>query len=155
MKSALSDILVDTNVLVYAFDPRDLRKQQQATATIERLLAGERAAVSVQCLTEFFRAVRWRLPQPLGPDAALTEVFRLSLACRVLDMTPQVVLEACRASNEYQMSIWDALIWAAAKLNQIPYVLSEDNEHERVIESVRYLNPFHPTFNLSLLDARP
>jgi predicted nucleic acid-binding protein len=149
----LSDILVDTNILVYSFDPRDIQKQSRSREVIERLLANDRAVVSVQCLTEFFRTVRWRLPEPLSPNAALAEVTRLSLACRVLDLTSPAALEACRASNEYQMSIWDALIWSVAKLNQIPYVLTEDADHDHVLETVRFLNPFHPDFDIALLEA--
>lgn len=149
----MSDILVDTNILVYSFDPRDIQKQSRSREVIERLLANDRAVVSVQCLTEFFRTVRWRLPEPLSPNAALAEVTRLSLACRVLDLTSPAALEACRASNEYQMSIWDALIWSVAKLNQIPYVLTEDADHDHVLETVRFLNPFHPDFDIALLEA--
>lgn len=148
----MSDILVDTNVLVYSFDPRDLPKQRRAREVIEKLLATDRAVVSVQCLTEFFRAVRWRLPEPLSPDDALEEVTRFSVACRVLDLTTSAVLEACRATNDHQMAIWDALIWSVAKLNGIPYILTEDKEHGRAIEGVRYLNLFHQDFDLSLLD---
>lgn len=149
----MSDILVDTNILVYSFDPRDLPKQSRSQAIIETLLASDRAVISVQCLTEFFRAVRWRLPEPLTPEDAFAQVVRLARACRVLDLTSWVVLEACRGSNTYQLSIWDALIWAAAKVNQIPDVLSEDWEHERVLEGVRFLNPFHPEFGLALLEG--
>jgi len=105
----------------------------------------------VQCLTEFFRTVRWRLPEPLSPGDALAQVTRLSLACRVLDITTAAVLEACRAANDYQMAIWDALIWSVARLSGIPYVLTEDAEHDRVLEGVRYLNPFHSDFDMSLL----
>ncbi len=148
----MSDILVDTNVLVYAFDPRDRQKQEQARAAIEQLVPIGRAVLSVQCLTEFFRTVRWRLPDPLGPDDALLEVTRLARTCRILDMTTQVVLEGCRASNLYQMALWDALIWASAKVNQIPEVLTEDADHDRILEGVRFLNPFHPSFDLSPLE---
>lgn len=152
MKSALNDILVDTNVLVYAFDPRDRPKQDRARELLRELLTSKRAVLSVQCLTEFFRTVRWRLPDPLGPEAALREVANFSRACRILDLTAQTVLIGCDASNRFQMSIWDALIWAAAKINEVPYVLSEDADHGRVIEGVRYLNPFDAGFDSSLLE---
>ena len=152
-KSVLSDTLVDTNVLVYVYDPRDLTKQARAEAVVDNLIEKEQAAISVQCLTEFFRTVRWRLPEPLSPDQALLRVTHLSRACRVLHLTSPVVLEACRASNDYQMSIWDALIWSVAKLNQIPYVLTEDADHNHLLEGVRYLNPFHPAFDLKMLET--
>jgi len=149
----LSAFLVDTNVLVYAYDPRDHAKQERAQAALERLVPPGLAVVSVQCLTEFFRTVRWRLPEPLTPDDAFAQVVRLARVCRVLDLTSWIVLEACRASNTYRLSIWDALIWASAKVNQVPDVLTEDWEHERVLEGVRFLNPFDPAFDLALLEA--
>jgi predicted nucleic acid-binding protein len=40
------------------------------------------------------------------------------------------------------MSYWDAQIWATAKLNQIPRVLSEDFSHGCRVESVEFVNPF-------------
>jgi predicted nucleic acid-binding protein len=150
----LSAFLVDTNVLVYAYDPRDRKKQEHSRAVLDRLVSRELAVISVQCLTEFFRVVRWKLPNPLRPDDALSQVVRLARACRVLDLTAWTVLEACRASNTYQVSIWDALIWASAKVNQISDVLTEDWNHERVLEGVRFLNPFDPAFDLAVLGAR-
>ena len=149
----MSALLVDTNVLVYAYDPRDRKKQEHAQAILGRLVPMDLVVISVQCLTEFFRAVRWKLPEPLSPDDALSQVARLARACRVLDLTAWIVLEACRASNAYQVSIWDALIWASAKVNQIPDVLTEDWKHEKVLEGVRFLNPFDPTFDFALFEA--
>jgi predicted nucleic acid-binding protein len=51
----------------------------------------------------------------------------------------------------YQLSYWDALIWATARENDIPNVVTEDQEHARLIGEVRYLNPFSPAFEMSLL----
>jgi predicted nucleic acid-binding protein len=78
-------------------------------------------------------------------------VERLSRACHVLALTPAVVLEACRGCERHSLSIWDALIWAVAKLNQVPYVLTEDAEHDRFLEGVRFLNPFSPLFEAEWL----
>ena len=149
----MSDILVDTNILVYSYDPRDHEKQQRARAVLERLAPTGRVVLSVQCLTEFFRAVRWRLPDPLTPERALSEVTRFARACRVLELTASAVLEACRASNDHQLAIWDALIWAVAKLNNVPYILTEDAEHDSVLEGVRFLNPYDEAFDVGLLEA--
>lgn len=153
MRSDLSDILVDTNVLVYSFDPRDLQKQERAQQVFGQLAGAGRVVLSVQCLTEFFRTVRWRLPNRLSPERALLEVTRFTVACKVLDLTASIVLQACQASNSYQMSIWDALIWAVARVNSIPFVLTEDAEHDTILHGVRYLNPFHPDFQLAMLQA--
>jgi predicted nucleic acid-binding protein len=148
-------LLLDTNVLVYAHDPRDRPKQERALLVLDRLIGAERAVLSAQCLAEFFAVITRRLPEPLAPAAALAQTERLSRACRVLDVTPAVVLEGCRGSVQHRLSLWDALIWAAARLYQVPAVLTEDAPHGRTLEGVRFLNPFAPAFDLALLAGGP
>lgn len=144
--------LVDSNVLVYAHDFRDLRKQRVAIDAVSRLSVAGMAAVSAQCLSEFFVTVT-RLPDAMTARQALDQVERMARACRVVDVSGAVVLEGLRGAERHGMSIWDALIWSAAKLNQIPVVLSEDFQDGRVVEGVRYVNPFDPGFDVSSLTA--
>ena len=59
--SASNAILVDTNVLVYAHDPRDEGKRQRAIVVLDKLIPTGRAVLSVQCLSEFFRVTTVRL----------------------------------------------------------------------------------------------
>ena len=37
-----------------------------------------------------------------------------------------VMLEALREVRDHQLSYYDAQIWAAARLNQVPVIFSED-----------------------------
>jgi len=63
-------------------------------------------------------------------------------------VTQQVVMEAIRGVREYQFSFWNAQIWAAARLNQVPIVFSEDFHVGSVCEGVRFVNPFGNDFKL-------
>jgi predicted nucleic acid-binding protein len=40
------------------------------------------------------------------------------------------------------LSFWDALIWVAAKTHGIPRIYTEDFQHGRVLEGVKFVNPF-------------
>ena len=151
MRSDLAGFLVDSNILIYVHDPRDQTKQERAFEVLDRLIKSKSAVISVQCLSEFFSTVRWKLPEPLSQLHALAQVESFTLTCRVLSLTPHAVLEACRCSNSYGLSIWDSLTWAVARLNGVPSIVTEDNEHGRMIEGVRYLNPFHQDFDMALL----
>ena len=144
--------LVDTNVLVYVHDPRDRRKQTAAADVLDILFAAEQVVISVQCMTEFFSAVR-RLPDAMSPTQALDQIEQIARASRIVELTAVVTFEALRGAQRHGLSVWDALIWSAAKLNQIPFVLTEDAEHGRVLEGVRYLNPFDPAFDPRVLSA--
>ncbi len=152
MMNGSNDILVDTNILVYCHDPRDLEKQRRAISLLDRIIERERAALSVQCLSEFFNVTTRQLPEPLTTTEALAQVDRFVQSCRVLDLTLATVLEGCRGAVQHNLSVWDALIWAVAKLNQVPYILTEDAEHGRYLEGVRFLNPFAPVFDPGLLN---
>lgn len=141
-------LLVDTNVLVYSFDPADHRKRERAAALLNDLVTTDRGVLSAQCLSEFFNASTKRLRPPLTRAEARDRVDEFAGTFPVLDVSEAVVLEACRGSAEHELSIWDAMIWACAKLNQVPYVLTEDAPHGRRLESVTFLDPFDPTFVL-------
>ena len=66
-----------------------------------------------------------------------------------LDLTPATTHEAIRAALTFQMRIYDAHIWAAAKLNGIRTILTEDQQSQPNIEGVRYVDPFAANFKLA------
>lgn len=152
MTNGWSAFLVDSNVLVYAFDPRDQRKRRQAVVVLERLVSSGRGVLSVQCLSEFFNVVTRRLPEPIPARMALLELERFARLWRILELTPVVVLEGCRIASAHSVSVSDSLIWATAKLNQVPYVLTEDVQHGPFLEGVSFENPFAAEFDPALLD---
>jgi len=149
----LSEYLIDTNILVYGHDPRDPEKQGRSYSVLDRLIRGGSAVLSVQCLTEFYRTVRWRIPDPLSAEEASLEVDRFAHNCRVLPLTATAALDGMRACEQYSMSFWDSLIWAVAKEGGVPYLLSEDFDDGAVVEGVEFVNPFTPTFDIAQLQA--
>jgi predicted nucleic acid-binding protein len=134
--------LVDTNILVYAYDRSERAKQTRARDILDWLQCRGCGTVSTQILGEFFWIVTRRLQEPLSLREAYVELERHLRSWRTLEITRVIVLEAGRGCVHYQMPFWDAQIWATAKLNQIPQVLSEDFQHGRTIEGVEFVNPF-------------
>jgi len=147
----LSEFLIDTNILVYGHDPRDLVKQERSQVLLDRLIRAGSAVLSVQCLNEFFRAVRWKVPEPFSASEALQEVTRFARNCRVLPLTPTAALDGMRACDQYSMSFWDSLIWAVAKEGGIPYLLTEDFDDGAMVEGVEFVNPFKDSFVIESL----
>lgn len=58
-----------------------------------------------------------------------------------MDITPQIILESIRGRSIYQISYWDAQVWATAKLNQIPVVYNQDFQDGQMLEGVLFRNP--------------
>jgi len=86
------EILVDTHVLVYAYDRAEPRKQKRALETLRRLAVGGRGRLSAQILGEFFRAVTQKIPSPLSPSDAYGQIATLIRALSALPITPLIVL---------------------------------------------------------------
>ena len=147
----MSDVLIDTNVVVYAYDVRDRDKQQRALEVLRRLVADGRGSLSAQVLGEFLRVATRKLVPPLTPGEAVEQAGNLAASWPVVPITAFIVLEAGRGVEAHRLSYWDAQLWATARLNQIEIVLTEDFEHGRTLDGVRFLNPFAPGFQLSAL----
>lgn len=141
-------VLVDTNVLVYAYDRSEPAKQAQALHVLSDLQANRAGLLSVQVLIEFYNAVTRRISQPLTPQQADERIRNLAVAWPVLDITPLIALEAVRGALQHQMPIWDAQVWATARLNQIPAIFSEDFSDGALTEGIRMVNPFAAAFQV-------
>ena len=85
----------------------------------------------------------------MTPAQALIEVELFQKAWPVFNLTPLIVIEAARAVRDYQLAYYDAQIWATAHLNGIPIVFSEDFQTGRMLEGVRFVNPFADDFQLA------
>lgn len=144
----VAKILVDTNVMLYAYDRGAPTKQQRALDTMDRLVHQGMGVLTTRVLAEFYVNAIRNLEPPLTPEEAYARLQNYLLSWEVLDMTGQIVLEAARGVQSYQMSYWDAQIWASARLNQVAVILSEDFNTGTVIEGVRFVNPFADDFDL-------
>jgi len=134
--------LVDTNLLVYAYDRSEPEKQAKAVEILDELVKNGTGILSPQVLSEFYTVVTRKLAAPLTPREGYTSISNYIRSWNMVDLTSYVVLEAVRGVRDHRLSYWDSLIWATAKMNQIPTVLSEDFSSNSVIEGVRFTNPF-------------
>jgi predicted nucleic acid-binding protein len=143
--------LIDTNVLIYAYDERDPVRQRRAIAVLSALEGSQLGALTVQVLGEFFVNALRKPLNPLTLDEAQTSCRRLCRAWTVYGLTDLTHLTAIRGVKDHVLSYWDAVLWATALENDVPYILTEDQQHKRLVDNVRYLDPFSPDFDLAIL----
>jgi predicted nucleic acid-binding protein len=137
--------LVDTNVLVYRFDPRFPAKQKTANELLRRGIRDDTLRVPHQAIVELVAAVTRALPgaEPLLPAAeAWREAEELMAQLEVLYPTEGLVRTALRGAAAYQLSWFDAHLWAYAEHYGLAQILSEDFQHDRLYGTVRAVNPF-------------
>ena len=130
---------VDTNVFVYADDPRDPFKQARATELVAAGLRTRLAVVSTQVLQEYFSAATRKLRLDVG--LARTKV-ELMASMNVVQVDPPLILAAIDLHRLHQLSLWDALILQAASAAGCRELLSEDMQAGFRHGGVVVVNPF-------------
>jgi predicted nucleic acid-binding protein len=132
---------LDTNVLVYAVDDSEPAKRDRARDLLSAEDAGMRLVLSTQVLSEFYVVATRKLERPLAPDDAADAVRELSKLA-VVGADTALVADGIRLSRTAQLSLWDALIVAAAKVAGCERVLTEDLADGAEIDGVRIEDPF-------------
>lgn len=132
-------IFVDTNVLIYALDQADLKKQQAACLWRAELWKSRRGRLSYQVLQEFYVKVtqKW----PTVRQQARAEVRDL-LAWQPVAVDADLLERSWKIQERYRLSFWDALIVAAAKWSSCQYLLTEDLQTDQDLDGVIVVNPF-------------
>ena len=137
--------LIDTNILVYRFDPRFPERQRTATGLLRQGIAEGNLRIPHQAIIEFVAAVS----RPLGsggpllaPADAYLEAEDLFNQFEVLYPNESLVRLAIRGAATYQLPWFDANIWACAEYYGLAELISEDFQHDRLYGRVRAVNPF-------------
>jgi len=136
--------LVDTNILVYCFDPAALTKRFAARELLRTGASEQFLRIPHQALIEFVSVVtrRSRGTPLLSPHEATRQAEGFMAGFPVLYPNEHVFRTALRGMASYQLSWFDAHIWAYAEHYGIDEILSEDFEHGRMYGTVRIRNPF-------------
>jgi predicted nucleic acid-binding protein len=130
---------LDTNVFLYAVDPRDPAKQAVAANLIERLGSEGRAMLSTQVLIELFNNLHRKLH--LGRERAAAMCFSLT-DWPVVPSDLPLVMKAMARSAQNQLSIWDCMIVEAALAGGARLLYSEDLQDGQCFGALRVVNPF-------------
>jgi predicted nucleic acid-binding protein len=132
-------IFLDTNILVYAYDSYEKKKQQRARVILSRVVTDGVPVLSTQVLQEFFSAVTTKL----GMDKITAKnVLHGYHHMEIVPIDPGLIEQAIDISILSQISYWDSLIIAAAEQANCPVIYSEDLNSGQTLRGVRIENPF-------------
>jgi predicted nucleic acid-binding protein len=130
--------------LVYRFDSRFPAKQKIATEILRRGILEDSVRVPHQAIMEFIAAVTRPIRGHiiLKQTDALREAEEFLQQFTVLYPNEAILRTAIRGYAAYQLSWFDAHLWAYAEHYGLAEILSEDLQHDRLYGAVRALNPF-------------
>jgi predicted nucleic acid-binding protein len=140
MSSTTRLVFVDTNVLIYARDQKDLEKRTKARTWLRMLGEHRCGRVNLQVLNEF---ARWVLKnesrRPLGEVRAEVDMLRAWGDTLVADEEVELAW-AVRQRLGFQW--FDCLLLAAARLLGCTHFLTEDMTEGATFETLRLVHPF-------------
>lgn len=129
----------DTTVLLYAYDLEAGSKRDVALRLVEEaFLQPQNIAISVQVLQEF-QVNFVRAGHSLAEAALVLNDFS---QWQIVDNTWPLFKRGLELQTRWQLSLWDAMILAAAQQYGANELISEDFSHHQTYESVRAINPF-------------
>jgi predicted nucleic acid-binding protein len=134
-------IFIDTNVLVYAHDRSETRKQPIAQALLDDLWRQRTGTLSTQVLQEFYVVATRKFDPPLR-RAAAREIVALYSQWPTVQVDVALILAASKLEERHSFSFWDALIVEAARRAGATRLLTEDLQTGRQIGDVKINNPF-------------
>ena len=130
---------VDTNILIYVHDRRNVTKQAIAESLVRTLPDG---VLFWQVACEYIAASRKLEPFGYSKEKAWQDVHKL----RRLWVTQLPTWETLERTEEllrrYRLSSWDALIVAACLEAGVTRLYSEDFDASARSEGLEILNPF-------------
>jgi predicted nucleic acid-binding protein len=141
LAAGVERVFVDTNVLVYVFDPDALAKQTRARNLVIDHLGSGTLALSTQVLLEFYWTVTRKPEFPLAHPVAAGFVRQL-LAAHVVAPSAGLVVAAVERTGAGPLTIWDALILEAAESCGTSVLYTEDRHLLAVSSGIEIVDPF-------------
>ena len=131
---------LDTNVLLYAYDSTEQRKQSIALELLDRAVLGH-MVISSQVLAEFASACLHKIAHRMAPSEVISSLEVLS-AITVVPADLGIVRRAVEAHERYGIHFYDGMIIAAAERAGCSRVCSEDLNSGQQYFGIAVENPF-------------
>jgi predicted nucleic acid-binding protein len=137
----VSDVFIDTNVLLYGVDDADPVKRDRAREWIAACWQRRCGRLSTQVLNEYYVNVKKKFSKAIAQGDARAEIRRYQ-HWRPWVIDHPTIETAWAVESRFGLHYWDALMIAAAQQQGCTLFLSEDLQHEQQIDGVRIVNPF-------------
>ncbi len=131
---------IDSNLLVYTFDPNELDKMNFISDFLDKIKKKENSVISTQSLGEFYNVATKKLK--LSKEKAENACRKFAETFPVYEITTENVFHAMEISRKTQYSYWDSLILAVASDIGCSTVYSEDLTSGQTVDGVKVVNPF-------------
>jgi len=134
--------LIDSNVLIYAYEKEESIKKDKAKKLLKECLLGIRLfAISSQNLAEFVSVITKK--DKLSADEAKNFVIKMSQfeGFKKINYSAETIVFALDFVQQFKMPFWDALLAATMRENGIFNIYTE-NAKDFKMPWINAVNPF-------------
>ncbi len=143
-------VSLDSNVLVYTIVPSPTHRRERARDLVDRGMLTGSIVLVLQTLTEFSHVAMRKAQISVRTVREHTDAWRSAFP--VQGAAAEDLAAALDAVQRHHLQFWDAMLWATARRVGVRYLLTEDFQDGRLLEGVRFVNPFNPA-NDELVDT--
>ena len=129
-------IFIDSNIFLYAFSTKDIRKQKIASSVIM-----QQAIISAQVINEVSNNLLKKLE--FGNEEVKNFVEDCYARYAVVDFSQSIFIEAALLRERHTFSYYDSLIASSALSSGSTILYSEDMQHgQKIYDRLTIVNPF-------------
>jgi len=139
----VSKIFIDTNILVYTLDQKNIEKRDAARVIVKKVVESHLPVISTQVIQEFFVVASSKLK---ADSIVVKNIIHNFHNMEIVNNDLDLIEQAIDISVLSQLSFWDSLIIASAEKANCEYVLSEDLNSRQNYRGIKMLNPFLQDF---------
>ena len=133
--------LIDSNILVYAFDSSAAKKHEKAKDFVAEKIKSKNLFLSIQNLAEFSATITEKVKKPLLQSQAEEIISDFNCATNIVSYYFNTVQSALSIKFIHKVHFWDALIAATMKENNIKLIFTENVKDFKKIHEIRVINP--------------
>lgn len=140
----MPDKLIDTNILVYAIDTSEGDKHEVSKDILMQIWKEGGGVVCLQNLMEFFVVITKKVENPIdvGKAKTIVEDFLKSDNWEIIDRDEDTFSNAMNLVSEHNIHLWDAVIAACMKENNITEIVTENKKDFDKIKDIKITVPF-------------
>jgi len=132
-------VFLDTNVVIYSYSEDEPKKQEIANDILEQY--NNQIIISNQVINELSNTLFRKFK--LNANEVREVILELNDNFPIVNFNLQTQLKGIELKEKYKLQFYDSMILATALENGCNIVLSEDMQHNQVIENrLIIINPF-------------
>lgn len=135
---------LDSNVIVYLFDPTDERRKGLAERLVSEAHHDGTGIVSFQVVQETLNVLTRKLKPAMSREDARKALDNVLAPLWRVHPSPALYARALDIQERFRFTFYDSLIVAAAREAGCARLLTEDLQHGQQVDGMMIENPFLP-----------